>query len=79
MRAEEGYRFEASRFKHLHIPTLLLLGGDSPKHVEESTETLHKALPNSRVVVLQGQQHIAMYTAPDLFLHEVLTFLLYPM
>jgi hypothetical protein len=35
-------------------------------------------LPDSGIVVMPGQQHIAMYTAPDLFLHEVLTFLIGP-
>jgi pimeloyl-ACP methyl ester carboxylesterase len=35
-------------------------------------------LPNSRIVVLPGQQHIAMDTAPDLFVPEVLAFLAKP-
>jgi pimeloyl-ACP methyl ester carboxylesterase len=38
-------------------------------------ETVSAALPNSRVVVLPGQQHIAMDTAPDLFVREVVAFL----
>jgi pimeloyl-ACP methyl ester carboxylesterase len=76
MRAEEGYRFDAQRFKGFHTQTLLLLGGDSPQGFIESTKTLDKALPDSRIAVMPGQAHIAMYTAPDLFLHEVLTFLL---
>jgi hypothetical protein len=33
------------------------------------------ALPNSSVVVLSGQQHIAMDLDPDLFVREVLAFL----
>jgi pimeloyl-ACP methyl ester carboxylesterase len=32
-------------------------------------------LPTSRVVVLPGQQHSAMQTAPDLFAGEVIRFL----
>jgi pimeloyl-ACP methyl ester carboxylesterase len=35
-------------------------------------EYWHETLPNSRIVVLPGQQHIAMDTAPDLFVHTVL-------
>src|SRR5258708_40058617 len=35
-------------------------------------------LPNSRILVLPGQQHIAMDTAPDLFVREVLAFLAKP-
>jgi pimeloyl-ACP methyl ester carboxylesterase len=78
MRAEESYRFDAERFRGMHTPTLLLLGGDSPQLFKETTATLDAALPNSRVAVMAGQLHIAMYTAPELLLHEVLTFLREP-
>lgn len=75
LRAHEAYRFQPERFKRLNVPTLLLLGGDSPAFFKAAVETLHNALPNSRIVVLPGQQHIAMDTAPDLFVREVETFL----
>lgn len=74
-RAEEQYTFSVQRFKDLHTSTLLLLGGDSPPFLKRATETVDTALPNSRIAVMPGQQHTAMYTAPDLFVHEVLTFL----
>jgi len=74
-RAEEQYQFEAQRFKELQTPTLFLLGGDSPRFLKAATEAIDTALPDSHVVVMPGQQHIAMYTAPDIFLHNVLTFL----
>jgi pimeloyl-ACP methyl ester carboxylesterase len=76
--AEEGYEFDAQRFKALKTPTVLLLGGDSPQSLKAPTEIIASALPNGRIVVMPGQQHIAMYTAPDLFLEEVLTFLVEP-
>jgi hypothetical protein len=38
-------------------------------------EALSKALPSSRVCVLEGQTHTAMNTAPELFLREVTQFL----
>jgi len=78
MRAEERYSWDAQRFKHLHTPTLLLLGGDSSPRFKQATGIIDKALPNSRIAVMPGQTHIAMYTAPDLFLREVLTFLTGP-
>jgi pimeloyl-ACP methyl ester carboxylesterase len=78
MLAEKRYRFNTQRFRDLQIPTLILIGGDSPRFVIETCETLDTILPNSRIVVMPGQQHIAMYTAPDLFLREVLTFLIGP-
>lgn len=33
------------------------------------------ALPSSRIAVMPGQQHVAMDTAPELFLDEVIGFL----
>jgi pimeloyl-ACP methyl ester carboxylesterase len=75
-RAEESYRFEPERFRHLNVPTMLLLGGDSPDFFKQTIERWHAVLPNSRIVALPGQQHIAHYTAPDLFVQTVQAFLL---
>ena len=74
LRAAEGYRFPA-QFKAFKVPTLLLLGGDSPAFFKAAIDVVHAALPSSRLVVLTGQQHVAMNTAPALFLNEVLTFI----
>jgi pimeloyl-ACP methyl ester carboxylesterase len=74
--AHEHYGFKPERFKEMTVPTLLLVGGESPEHVKASTQSLQAALPNSRVVVLPGQQHVAMETAPDLLARETLNFLL---
>ena len=54
---------------------MLLLGGNSPAFLKAATEALNATLPDSRIVVMPGQQHTAMNTAPDLFVREVLTFL----
>jgi pimeloyl-ACP methyl ester carboxylesterase len=67
-RAEEAYQFEPGRFRNLNVPTMLLLGGESPEFFKTTTERWHAALPNSRIVA-------AHYTAPDLFVREVLAFL----
>ncbi len=75
LRVAERYRFEAQRFTNLTLPTLLLLGGDSPPFFKSAIEAVATALPNSRTVVLPGQQHIAIDTAPQLFVHEVVAFL----
>lgn len=73
-RAVENYQLQAERFQNLDLPVLLLLGGDSPAFFKTVTENWHAALPNSRIAVLPGQQHIAMDTAPDLFLREITEF-----
>lgn len=76
LRAHERYKFEAQRFRKLATPTLLLLGGDSPPLFKTAIDALSATLPNSRVTIMPGQQHIAMDTAPDVFVREVLSFLL---
>lgn len=75
MQVERTYSFAPERYAGLRVPTMLLLGEKSPPVFREAIEALHSALPNSSVVVMAGQQHIAMDTNPDLFLREVLAFL----
>ena len=75
MLAVEQYRFDAQRLRDLHTPTLLLHGGDSPDFARAAIEALAPALPDSRIVAMAGLQHVAMYNAPELFVHEVLKFL----
>ncbi len=74
--ADEDYRFEPARFKDFTIPTLLLLGEKSPLFLKKPTEKLASVLPNNKVVILNGQGHAAMSTAPELFIREVMQFLL---
>ncbi len=75
MRGSNEYVFEPANFTGLTTPTLLLLGGDSPPFFKAAIEVVHAALPKSRVVVMPGQQHTAMNSAPELFTSEVLQFL----
>ncbi len=72
---DRTYKFDPARFASLLVPTLLLLGGDSPSFFSQMAEALDAALPNSHVVIMPGQQHIAMDTNPELFVSEVLGFL----
>ncbi|HSJ57656.1 MAG TPA: alpha/beta hydrolase [Anaerolineae bacterium] len=70
------YRWDPEKFAGVRVPALLLLGGDSPPFARQAVEMVHAALPNSQIVVLPGQQHIAMDTDPELFAREVRRFLL---
>lgn len=74
VRALEAYKFEPKQFEKMKIPTLLLLGGESPGYARASMERWHAVLPDSHIIVMSGQQHMAHYTAPDLFVHEVVSF-----
>jgi pimeloyl-ACP methyl ester carboxylesterase len=70
----DGYTFDPGRFGSMETPVALFLGGASPPSVRTITETLHAALPNSQIVVLPGQQHVAHVIAPELFVQEVVKF-----
>lgn len=73
---DRSYTFSPEKFASLRVPTLLLLGGDSPPLFRQAIEVVDSALPDSRVVIMPGQQHVAMDTNPELFVREVLQFLL---
>ncbi len=75
LRAQESYRFDPERFGHLGAPTLLMKGGESPPTFEKGERAVAEALPNSRIVVMPGQGHVAMDTATELFTTEVIRFL----
>ena len=75
LRAHETYRFDGEKFGGLRTPTLLLLGGESPAFFGAAIAVAHAAIPGSRVVVLPGQHHAAIDSAPALFLRELLAFL----
>ncbi len=68
--------FEPARFTGLRLPALLLLGDNSPPYYRRALEQIHAVLPDSRIVVLPGQGHVAMDSAPELFVAEVRRFLL---
>lgn len=69
------YEFDAARFAGLTTPTLLLEGSESPPFLHTAIEALDEAFPNSRIVTFEGHGHVAMLTATDRFINEVLTFI----
>lgn len=74
--AISDYEFDSTRFEGLNMPVLLLTGSESPPIFRKSTKALHSALPNSRIGTFHGQAHIAMNTAPELFIDAVTEFVL---
>ncbi len=57
------------------MPTLLLLGSESPEWAHRATQAFAAALPDARLVMLEGQGHAATVTAPDLLASEIERFL----
>jgi pimeloyl-ACP methyl ester carboxylesterase len=74
-RATREYAFDPDRFRALRVPTLLLLGSESPAVFRAAGEAVQAALPDCRIVVMPGQRHVAMDTGTELFTGEVLRFL----
>lgn len=74
IRSVRAYQFDAPRFAKLTTPVQLLLGTDSPPHFGAAIRLLQDTLPRAVRVDLQGQQHQAINTAPDLFADAVLGF-----
>jgi pimeloyl-ACP methyl ester carboxylesterase len=75
LQAIREYEFETARFTAVTTPTLLLSGGDSPPLYSGATEAVDHALPNSRITTFEGEQHMAMHTARDRFVEEVISFI----
>jgi pimeloyl-ACP methyl ester carboxylesterase len=75
LRVDEQYTFDAARAQGVNTPTLVMAGDASPPFLRRAAEIVDETLPDSRLVVMPGQGHVAMDTAPDLFTREVLRFL----
>jgi pimeloyl-ACP methyl ester carboxylesterase len=63
LRAEEAW--QPSGYNDLVLPTLLLVGSTSPDWARRWTSMAQSAVPNSRLLELAGQGHLALMTAPD--------------
>jgi len=74
-RAVLDFQINEEQFKQMTVPVNFFLGGDSPAFARSNCEEWQDILPNSRITALPGQQHIAMDTAPKLFVREVISFL----
>jgi pimeloyl-ACP methyl ester carboxylesterase len=57
------------------VPTLMLTGSDSRDPSTADIETVAAALPDARIVVLEGQEHVADILVPEVFAEKVVAFL----
>lgn len=73
--AAVSYEFDEQYFNTMSTPTLLLCGSDSLPFFKVAAEMIEASLPYSQLKVLEGQQHMAMDTAPALFARAVIDFL----
>lgn len=70
---DAGLAFE--RYRSLSMPTLVLVGTESPADDVEAMHQLHGVIPDSRIAELQGQAHLAHLTGPEILASEVASFL----
>jgi len=75
LRVPPGEACPAEQAATLTAPTLVLVGSDTPRPYRESAETLAAALPDAKLVVLEGQGHGAEMFAPDVVAEQVVAFL----
>ena len=75
LRGVNEYEFDPARFAGVSTPTLLLAGSETPELHKHGTNALEEALPNSRLVTFDGHGHVAMLTATERFVDEVLEFI----
>lgn len=71
----ETYHFDAENLTDLKVPTLLVLGGDSPPFAQRVIDILDSAISKSETAILPGQQHLAHYTNPELLAEVIQKFL----
>jgi pimeloyl-ACP methyl ester carboxylesterase len=74
-RVELAGAFDPELAATITVPTLLLTGEQSPDFLKTDIATLSDVLPDARVLVLDGQQHVADVLAPEVFARHLLAFL----
>src|SRR5215470_1181192 len=75
LRAVNAYKFSREKFEKLRTPTLLVIGSETAEHHRIAIDALGRIFPNRTLVVLQGQGHDGVRSAPGLFAESVLKFL----
>ncbi|MDB4935162.1 MAG: alpha/beta hydrolase [Labilithrix sp.] len=78
LRAAEQFSFEPERFAGVTTAIAMFVGQNSPDFLKDATARLSAVLRTSEVIVLDGQKHAAMNTAPSLFVRAVNDALLAP-
>lgn len=66
IRAFGEQTFDPTQAARIGIPVLLLVGTQSPPDIQGRPHEVAAALPDARIVELEGQGHMANVTAPEL-------------
>lgn len=63
------------RYGSVSVPTLVLIGTETPEKDVQAMHQLHGVIPDCRIAELQDQGHMAHLRAPELLAKEVARFL----
>ncbi|MEQ8698383.1 MAG: alpha/beta hydrolase [Bauldia litoralis] len=75
---DHDYDLDLDRFRAITVPTLLLLGSESPPFLKNATHALAGVLPNARLHVIKGQAHNAPDGVPEEFARLLVDFVTGP-
>jgi pimeloyl-ACP methyl ester carboxylesterase len=75
VRAETGARLDPELAARITVPVLLLTGQHSTDPSKADIEAVATALRDARIVVIEGQGHVADVLIPEVFTEELLGFL----
>jgi pimeloyl-ACP methyl ester carboxylesterase len=75
VRAETTARLDPALAARITVPVLLLTGEHSSDPSKADIEAVAAALPDVRIVVIDGQEHVADVLVPEVFTEHVLAFL----
>ncbi|HLF77516.1 MAG TPA: alpha/beta hydrolase [Dehalococcoidia bacterium] len=74
-RVVSEYAIERGHLAVVQAPVLFLVGSDSPPWYRRGIDAIDHLLPNSRILVMPGEGHNAMYSSPELLAAAVTGFL----
>ena len=75
LRAEHEFALDALRLADFTIPTLVLVGSESPDWARRSTQAFAAAIPGAELHTLEGHGHGAAVSGPELLGAELAGFL----
>ena len=75
VRAETTARLDPELAGRITVPVLLLTGEHSADASKADIEAVAAALPDARIVVIEGQEHVADVLVPQVFAGHLLGFL----
>jgi pimeloyl-ACP methyl ester carboxylesterase len=72
LRTVMGFTFDAGRYAGIEVPTVLLAGTESPPELHVGIDLVSEAVAGTRTVTMEGVDHEAVTTGPDVLVEAIL-------